>query len=156
MSNFLYGKILCNCVDKIIPSKIDFLITKYCINNNFAIHFWGDSSKTKDIGENIYFSISDNFTIKYCEDFLKPIIYTLNGEPLLDNFLIDIAKLEGLLNLILSFEFVEKVELRFSYVEVDENEYEVCKIHLKDLKKSMLQKYLMATHFPVVKFIIEQ
>ena len=43
----------------------------------------------------------------------------------------------------------------YTNVEVNENEYKICKTHLKDLKKSMLQEFLMSTHFPLVKFIIE-
>ena len=71
-----------------------------------------------------------------------------------DNLLKDIDKIYDLLQLIFSFDFAQKVELRFSFVEVDEDEFQVCHIRLREMKEVLLQKYLENSDIPVVKMVI--
>ena len=104
----------------------------------------------------INFQLSDNFLIHYCEFFMEPIIYDLDGTPKLDSFYKDLDKLQRLLQTIYSFEFVDMVELRFSYVEVDECDYEICETNIDKMKPMFLSKYLCSTQIPVVKFIIKR
>ena len=90
----------------------------------------------------------------HCDFFMEPIIYSSEGVPLCDNLLKDIDKIYDLLQLIFSFDFAQKVELRFSFVEVDEDEFQVCHIRLREMKEVLLQKYLENSDIPVVKMVI--
>ena len=155
MSNFVYGRIVVNDVAKLIDSKIDFSMVEFCIHNNFALHFVDVLSTKNNIGD-ITFRISDNFLVNYCEYFLEPIIYTLDGKPITENLCMDIKKMQGLIRRIFKFEFVEKIELRFSYVEVDEDDYEVCHASIDEIDRVILSKFLSSSEFPVICVIIER
>ena len=154
MSNFVYGKIFVDDDSvSLIDSKIDFSMMKFSTQNNFALHFITPLANDK---KDIFFCISDNYFVNYCEYFLEPIIYTLDGIPLTDALCKDLDKLHGLIERIFEFEFVEKVELRFSYVEVEEDDYEICKTSLSEMKNVVLKKYLSETDFPVINVVIER
>ena len=155
MSNFVYGRVVVNDVTKLINSKIDFSIVNFCISNNFALHFI-DSLPTKNTKGDINFQISDNFFVKYCEYFMEPVVYTLDGKPIIENLINDLNKLQGLIQIIFKFEFVEKIELRFSYVEVDEDDYEICKTCIEEMKSLILEKFLSNTNFPVINIVLNK
>ena len=155
MSNFLYGTIITVDNENRIDSGLDFSMVRFALQNDFAIRFI-DTIPTKDTSKNINFQISDNFFVLYCESFLETIIYTPDGIPLINNFDDDLDKLQGLVREIFNFEFVEKVELRFSFVEVDEVEYEICETCLEDMKDIINEKFLNESHFPVINVIIER
>ena len=152
MSNFILGRI-----KKIYTDSSDeeflFSLMSYCKSNGFAIHFRDNSSFDDSVGD-IIFQLADNFEVNYCESFLEPIIYTLEGNPLLEKTLDDLNKLYGLIHHILSCCFVEKVELRFSYIEVDEDEYDSYEINLENMRDLILEKYKSSTTIPVIKLII--
>lgn len=154
MSNFVSTTIVINDTLELLNSKIDFLLLKYCIDNNIAIHFHSSLQERKH-GE-VVLNISDNFFFNYCDCFLQPIIYTLQGRPLIENLKKDIYVLKGLMNIIMGFNFVEKIEMRLSYIEVDENDYEIYKISIDQLEESLLNIFLVAKGFPVVKVIIQR
>ena len=155
MSNFIFGRILCNDKTKIASSKIDFSMIELCVNNDFAVHFIS-TLPTKDTRADINFQLSDNFLINYCERFMEPVIYTQEGDPLLDNIYKDLNKLQTLILKIFEFDFVETIELRFSYIEVDENEYEICETSVDRMKDVILEKYLSDIGFPVVNIVINK
>lgn len=155
MSNFIYGRIVVNSTVNSLKTNIDFEIIEYCAKNGFAVHFI-ETLPTKNTCKDINFCISDNFFVKYCNDFMQPIIYTLSGEPLTKNINDDISKLHGMIQIILGFEFVNCVELRFSYVEVDEDEYEVCVTSVANMHDLIIKKFLSNMDFPVIKVIIKR
>lgn len=150
MSNFIYGNIICNDISQATNSKIDSCMVKFCLDNDFAIHFI-ESIPTKDTRRDISFQLSDNFLIRYCECFMEPIVYTMDNEALLDSISKDLKKISGLVNLIFSFEFVDKVEFRFSSPEVDESDYKICKTNLNEFGQLLLHEYLSSPCFPTIK-----
>ena len=154
MINFLYGRIIVNDPTQKIASRLDFYMMHFCIKNNFALSFV-DRLPTKHTVEDILFRISDSFLIEYCESFMEPVIYS-HGVPQIENLLNDLDKLYGLINLIMNFKFVDKVELRFSYAEVDECEYSVCETSVEQMKDIILEQYLSTIGFPVINVVIEK
>ena len=86
---------------------------------------------------------------------MEPVIYS-HGVPQIENLLNDLDKLYGLINLIMNFKFVDKVELRFSYAEVDECEYSVCETSVEQMKDIILEQYLSTIGFPVINVVIEK
>lgn len=156
MSNFIYGNVVCSQVSNIIPSKIDFLMTRFCIDNHFGIHFLESIPPVEANLSSFYFQLSDNFMVHYCEYFLEPIIYTLDGAPQLSSLCNDSDKLYNLIEIILQFDFVETIELRISNVEVDECEYETVDINLDELKSTIIAKYLQTTSIPTLKLLIRR
>ena len=155
MSNFINSRIICNYTGDIGSTKIDFALIEYAVKNNFGLHILG-LGLTKENKIIIDFRISDNFLVEYCEYFLEPILYSPDGNALIESIGKDLDKLRGLAIKILNFDFVERIELRFSYVEVDEYEYELCETTIEDMKECILEKYLTYTDFPVIKVIIER
>lgn len=154
MSTLIYGNLCCKNSYNIIDSHIDYSLTNFCINNEFGIHFLDSSLDKKTDEINILFQLTDNFLSCNCENFFEPIIYSLDGRPQIDNLSKDIEKLYGLIETAFSFGFVQRVELKFSFGEVEDFEYEVCNILLQDIRSILLQKYLMYTH-PIIKLIIK-
>ena len=57
---------------------------------------------------------------------------------------------------IFEFEKVEKVELRFSWGEIIEEDYEIYETNLEEMKKMLLSIYLSNTVFPCANLIIHQ
>ena len=150
MSNFINGRIVVN--DRAIDSSIGFSMVEFALYNHFAVHFEDNKLNTRDI----FFKISDSFLFKYCDYYMEPIIYTLDGKPLTANINMDLDKLQGLIYTIFKYEFVERVELRFSDVEVDEWEYEVIKTNTVFMRNVILEKYLSEFSFPVINVIINR
>ncbi len=87
---------------------------------------------------------------------MPPIIYTYDGTPMLDTFYKDLDKLKELICKIFSFNFIEKIELKFSYIEVDEEEYEICSTNIDEVERIILSKYLSSISVPVIKVIINK
>lgn len=155
MSHFLSGKIFINDTTEWFESKIDFSIVEFCLQNNFAIQFYDDPKYYNKPIRSLLFRISDNFFVDYCEYFLEPIIYTNDGTPILESIKEDLDKLQNLIGKIFEFDFVEKVELRFSYGEAEECDYETVKASTSQVKKVILKEYLSDYYFPTIKVIIE-
>ena len=155
MSNFIYGKLTTNDITQLFNSKIDFFMIEYAVQNNFAVHFSNISVHKKNSG-NMFFAISDNFFVNYCEYFLEPIIYTADGTPLLENLCKDLEKLYGLIKKMFEFGFVKEIELKFSYVEVDEDEYDTCMTSIENFKDTIIQKYKSTIGFPVIRVIVKK
>lgn len=153
MSNFVYGRIVCNDLKQIIDSQIDFSITKYCVDHGFAVHFTDGTIINRSVNE-ITFQLSDNFLMYHCDRFLEPVVYTLDGKPRINSTVEDLKKVQGLVKTILENKYVEMIELRFSCAEVDEFEYDVCKTSCNDMVEAILSKYLSETDFPVIKVMI--
>jgi len=85
---------------------------------------------------------------------MEPIIYTLNGKPIIDRINNDLDILEGLINTILCYDLVNHIELRFSFVEVDECEYEEYITNINMMRSVILLEYLKSVQMPVIKVII--
>jgi len=153
MSNFIYCNILCKSASKDDVLLIRSSIEKYCINNGIGVHFERKILETCDINS-IKFQLSDDFDICYCERFMEPIIYTLNGKPIIDRINNDLDILEGLINTILCYDLVNHIELRFSFVEVDECEYEEYITNINMMRSVILLEYLKSVQMPVIKVII--
>ena len=154
MSTLIYGNIVCDYFYDITKLRIDYKLIQFCLENDFGIRFLNSSFNQKSKEVNILFQLADNFLSSNCEFFLEPIIYNLKGEPQIDDLTKDIEKVYGLIKIALSFSIVKKIELNFSYVEVDEEEYELCRVSLTELKQAILKKYLEYKGIPVVRFII--
>ena len=156
MSNFLHGRIIINDNCSLV-SKINSEMVEFSIRNNFALHYI-DTLPSKNTVGDINFIISDNFFVKYCECFLEPIIYTLDGVPIVEHLCKDLNKLQELVNIIFKYDFVENVELRFSYVEVNEEDYEVCETNVGEMKNIILEKFLSESDsgFPVLNIVINR
>ena len=153
MSNFIYGRIISKEPKQVFYSKLDFSIIEVARNNNFALSFI-DTLPTINTAKDVNFRISDNFMVKYCESFMEPIIYSADGKPLTKNIWEDLNKLQCLIREILKYDFVQKVELRFSYIEVDEEEYEILQSSVEEMKDLILNKYITDQAFPVANFVI--
>lgn len=154
MSNLIYGNIIGE-FNQATNAQIKSLMTNFCIDNSLGIHFlplFLSPNNTKYIG----FQISDDFDVCYCERFMPPIIYTYDGTPMLDTFYKDLDKLKELICKIFSFNFIEKIELKFSYIEVDEEEYEICSTNIDEVERIILSKYLSSISVPVIKVIINK
>ena len=133
MSNFLYGRILVTDSSKVMDSSIYSYITRFGDLNNFAVSFI-DTLPTKSTPNDINFRISDNSHVQYCEYFLEPPIFTVDGFPIIEEFDSDLSKLQELIRGIFTFNFTQKIELRFSFVEVDEEEYEIYETDIENMK----------------------
>ena len=154
MSNFIHGLIINDGLKEIPYLSIKNKLVQHCKDNDFSINF-SEKSVSKD-EHIISFLLSDNYLINYCENFMEPITYSIEGEPLLEGLLRDIDKLQKMIMNIFSYECVKMVVLKFSFVEVDEGEYEICRTNVNDVKKTILNKYLRSLNMPVIKVLIER
>lgn len=155
MSNFIYGNIFCDSLSKDDIVLICSSIKNYCINHDIGVHFEKTMLVTFDINS-IRFQLSDDFDVLYCEHFMEPIIYTLNGKPIIDPINKNLDVLEGLIKGILCYDSVNKVELKFSYIEVDECEYKEYETNINMMKSVILLEYLKSVQMPVIKIIINK
>ena len=153
MSNFIYGRIVTTDKSIAVDSTLYYTMTNYCLLNEFGLHFI-DTLPTKNTVKDLNFQLSDNSAVSYCEFFMEPIIYTLEGKPLTQKINNDISKIQGLICKIFEYPFIKKIELRFSYIEVDEEEYEVYQTSIYEMKKLIFEKFLSANGFPVMNIII--
>ena len=153
MSNFIYCNIICKPANKDYVLLVRSSIVKYCINNGIGVHF---ERKNVDKCEfnRIKFQLSDDFDIYYCERFMEPIIYTLNGKPIIGRLSKDLDVLEELINMIFCYDLIDHIELRFSFVEVDEREYKEHITNINMMKSVILSEYLKSAQMPVIKVII--
>lgn len=150
MSTLVFGNIHCK-KDAQISQQLQKDLTSYCQKNSIGIHFFAISEKFE-----LSFQLSDDFQSPTCDAFLAPIIYTQEGQPILKDILQNLNVLYGMLVSIFDFNDVDFVVLRFSYVEVDEWEYEICNTSLLDFTEQALKKYLENYDIPVVKFVIKR
>lgn len=154
MSNFIHGLIINEGSKEKPYSVMKNKLVQCCKDNDFSIHFLEESvEKSEHI---ISFLLSDSCLINYCENFMAPIIYSIEGEPLLEGLLRDIDKLQKMIINIFSFKCVKMVELKFSFIEVDEDEYEICRTNVNNVKRTILNQYLCNLNMPVIKVLIER
>ena len=85
---------------------------------------------------------------------MEPIIYTLNGKPIIGRLSKDLDVLEELINMIFCYDLIDHIELRFSFVEVDEREYKEHITNINMMKSVILSEYLKSAQMPVIKVII--
>ena len=148
----ILGNIRCSFMSKDDEILICSSILTYCKKHNIGVHFENNNAEAcKDI----VFQLSDNFHILHCEQFLEPIIFTFEGIPIVDSINKDLNTLEGLIKDVFLFNTVKEIELRFSYVEVDECEYEKMETDIYNMKSVILSQYLKSIQFPVIKIIIK-
>lgn len=152
MSNFIHGSIICFSLKQIPYSTIKNELIMYCKSNEFSIQFSEVVIKKEETI--IKFQLSDNDSIKYCENFMEPIFYDTEGKPVLEGLLKDIEKLKGMVRNIFSFESVKRLELRFSFVEVDEEEYTIHKTSINDMERIILNQYLHSINVPTIEILI--
>lgn len=152
MSNMLYSDII--CTSSITEQHgWEKKLVQYCLDYDFGLLYIDEFCRTDS--ELVFrVQLSDNFFQHNCEDFLAPMIYSEDGEPQTDSFCRDLEKLYGFVQEIFSLTDVEEVILRFTPVEVDEEEYDVCVTVLKKMKQIIFQKFLGEQEFPVLKVII--
>ena len=128
-------------------------IRAYCKKHNIGVHFENNNAETC---KNILFQLSDNFHVLHCEQFMEPIIFTYEGIPIVDSIIRDLDTLEGLIKGIFHYNLVNEIELRFSYIEVDECEYEKIETDICKMKSVIFSQYLKSTQFPVIKVTIKK
>ena len=153
MSNLILGNVCCKSISKDDAKLICSSIKVYCKNHNIGVHF-GNNYAEKC--ENITFRLSDNFYTLYCEQFMAPIIFTFDGRPLVESIARDLDTLEGLMKDIFHHNLVNKIELRFSYVEVEEYEYEEYETNICKMKSVIFSKFMENAQVPVIKVIIKK
>ena len=153
MSNFILGNICCKLMSKDDAKSICSSIKAYCENHNIGVHFGNDNAEKC---KNITFQLSDNFCMLHCEQFMEPIIFTFDGRPLVESIIRDLDTLEGLIKDIFRYNLVNRIELRFSYVEVEECEYEEYETNICKMKSVIFSKFMENTQVPVIKVIIKK
>ena len=153
MSNLIHVNVDCGSIYEVEINNLKSSIVHYCRDQSIGLHFLNALSNSK-VAKSITFQLSDNDGIYYCEFFMEPIVYTQDGTPLLDPIIRDLRKLYGLIKKILQENFVKKVELRFSYVEVDDVDYEIFETTVEKMQRSILKKYLSECGFPVIKVVV--
>lgn len=152
MSNMLYGDIICTS-SMSEQCGWEKKLVQYCLDNDFGIRYINAFHQANS--EQVFrFQLADTFIQSNCEDLLAPMIYSEDGEPQTVSFCRDLEKLYGFVQEIFSLADVEKVILRFTPVEVDEEEYDVCVTVLPKMKQVIFQKFLGEQEFPVLKVII--
>ena len=160
MSNMILGDVYFSAFYRQHVIAVRNQLQIYCCKQGFGIHFLSheifpvqnDSEKSEG---KIRFQLSDSFIAPNCEDFMDLVYYTKQGVPLIEPLKRDLEKLQGIVDIIFSFDFVNHLELRFSFVEVNEDEYEICRVSQSGLKKEVYERYIESKgNIPVVNFII--
>ncbi|MBQ7335997.1 MAG: hypothetical protein IJW92_05955 [Clostridia bacterium] len=155
MSNMIHGTVYYTTRPPLGDFDSDW--TRYCLDNEFAIHFLSLHHNISTGKGTIVFELADSFVAHCCENFMDIVLYTVDGHPILDPIHKDLGKLKGLVQKIFDFKSVEMVELRFSFGEVIEEDYEICKTNLDGMTNVILSKYLEeATQVPTIKVMIEK
>lgn len=151
MSSLISGEINFERTEQTACQELSLAIVRFCVEHGFAVHFKGTPIKNCVA---LSFQLSDNFLVSHCETFLAPIIYTLEGVPLLKELSDHLDNLKMLMELILSFDSVNAVILRFSFGEVDEWEYEHILTTTTEMKEELLARYLEDDLIPTLKVTI--
>lgn len=149
--------------DTLKSSSKDFVssmkssLINYCQYSTIGIHSKGVLLYNNNT--HMRFQLTDSFSSPTCERFMEPILYTLDGIPQINSLVNDISVLHGLLNIVLNYKQVKNIELRFSFGEVNEDEYRTFEIMLCEFKKIVLEQYLNLYNdilIPTIKLIINK
>ena len=155
MSTLIFGNIIYDTYNKEIDTEIKCNMVQYCKDAKCGIHFLDERLFESNGKNHMPFQLSDDFNMETCDLFFEQLIYTTDGKPLTDALLRDIDVLYGLLKVAFEFNVVKQIELRFSFGEVNEEEYDVIHIQLELLNQTLFHKYTNTIGIPIVKLIIE-
>lgn len=139
------------CQDILPKAQIITTIDSYCSEHQIFSHF---QDVFEDDENSIVCYLSDDFDMQYSDHFMEPIIYTMEGIPFYEKIINDLDILQGLIKKVFEFNVVSKIELRLSFVEVDEFEYRVYETGINQMKHIIMSEYLTSSQVPVIKLVI--
>lgn len=138
-------------------NNFNFNIIDVCVKNKFGLYFNDRPAEEREFLKNkIVFSISDNFLISNCEKFMEPIYYPEDSNPTYEKLRSDIKKLKQLMSTILAYDFIDRVELFISFVEVNLDEYKCLEIKLDTFEQVVFDEYLRCDDVPVIRLVVKR
>lgn len=135
--------------------KFGFNIVKICAENDFGIHFLDrPKEQEENLKNKIVFSLSDNFMIINCERFMESVYYPINLPPTFEKLYSDINKLKVLMETILSYDFIDRIELFITVGEVDDCEYKHIEASLDTFEQIVFDEYKSYGDVPTIDVIL--